>query len=334
MGVCWLVSSITVDAVTNAPAAELIVVTGAAGERAFGEMFANWTMRLEEAATSAEVKFTVIGQGKEDKAGDREQFRGVLAAIPAKATEPLWIVLIGHGTYDGSTAKFNLRGPDVSATELAEWLRPLQRPLAIIDCTSSSAPFMNRLKGPDRVVITATKSGTERNFARFGDYFSAGIADPDADLDKDGQTSLLEAFIKASKQAQAYYTEQGRLATEHALLDDNADGLGSRADWFRGVRAVKKPTGDAEIDGFRAHQFHLLRSETERQLTPAERAERDRLELALKRHRERKDRMKEELYYSQLEKIVVQIAGIYEKAEARQKPATPPKPGTTDSAAK
>ena len=63
--------------------------------------------------------------------------------------EPLWLVLIGHGTFDGHTAKFNLRGPDVSATDLAEWLAEMKRPLAVINCASSSSPFINRLAGVD-----------------------------------------------------------------------------------------------------------------------------------------------------------------------------------------
>lgn len=319
VGLIMLALTLTARAAeTNAPVAELIVVTGAAGERDFGEMFASWAMRLKEVAARSEAKFTWIGQGPAAQGGDRAALKRRLSECPTKSPEPLWLVLIGHGTYDGRTAKLNLRGPDIAAAELAEWLKPFERPLAIVNCTSASAPFINRLKGPDRVVVTATKSGTEKNFARFGNFFTAAVADSRADLDKDGQTSLLEAFLMAAKEAQNFYDEKGRLATEHALLDDNSDGLGSRAEWFRGVRAVKKPEGKAEIDGFRAHQLHLVRSELEKRLTAEERGERDRLELALNRHRERKVRMTEDAYYSQLEKIVIQIARIYEQAEARQ----------------
>ena len=310
-----LIPMLTLAEETNTPPARLIVVTGAAGEQSFGEMFASWSMRLKEAAELAGVEYSVIGQGKATATTDRDELKRALEGAEKNSAEPLWLVLIGHGTFDGKLAKLNLRGPDVSAADLADWLKSYRRPLAIINCTSCSAPFLDRLKGPDRIVISATKSGSEKNFARFGSYFTAGIADAAADLDKDGQTSLLEAFLKASKDAQAYYLEQGRLATEHALLDDNADGLGSRAEWFRGVRAVKKPTGKAEIDGFRAHQLHLIRSELEKRFTPGQRAERDRLEMALNRHRDRKTRLKEDLYYEQLEKIVIQIAKIYETVE-------------------
>ena len=153
----------------------------------------------------------------------------------------MWLVLIGHGTFDGKEARFNLRGPDVSADELALWLKPFRRPLAVIDTASCSAPFLNLLSATNRVIITATRSGNEQNFTRFGQYLAQALTDPEANLDKDGQVSLLEAFLTASHQAAEFYKLQGRLVTEHALLDDNGDGLGTPADWFRGLRAIKRP---------------------------------------------------------------------------------------------
>src|SRR5262249_53253088 len=153
---------------------------------------------------------------------------------------PLWIVLIGHGTFDGREAKFNLRGPDLTEVELAEWLAPLKRPAAVINCASASGPFLNRLSGPNRVVVTATRSGHEQNLARFGQSLAESIADPRADLDKDGQISLLEAYLTASSRVAEYYKTHAQLATEHPLLDDNGDKLGTPPDWFHGIRATKR----------------------------------------------------------------------------------------------
>ena len=136
-------------------------------------------------------------------------------------------MVIGHGTFDGKEAKFNLRGPDLSAADLAEWLKPFRRPVAVINCASASSPFINKLSATNRVIIAATRSGYEQNYARFGEYISSAVADPQADLDKDGQTSLLEAFLMASRRVAEFYNTEGRLATEHALLDDNGDGLGT-----------------------------------------------------------------------------------------------------------
>ncbi len=126
------------------------------------------------------------------------------------------------------------------------------------------------------------------NITRFGGYFARALADRAADLDKDGQTSLLEAFLAASHRTEEFYKQAGRLATEHALLDDNGDGLGTPAAWFRGVRAVKKPDKGATIDGLRAHQIHLVRNLDEKQLPPALRARRDELEISISRLREGK----------------------------------------------
>jgi hypothetical protein len=238
-----------------------------------------------------------------------------LDAEPKDTFAPLWLVFIGHGTYADQVAKFNLRGPDVSAAELKDWLKPFRRPLAIINTASASSPFLADLSQIGRVVVTATKSGFEQNFARFGQYFPEAIADPQADLDKDDQVSLLEAFLTASRRVAQFYEQEGRLATEHALLDDNGDGLGTPADWFRGVRAVKRPQEGATSDGLRAHQFHLIPSERERQMPPELRARRDALELAVAQLREVKSDMTEAAYYKQLEKLLIDLAQLYEKAE-------------------
>ncbi|HEX4349276.1 MAG TPA: hypothetical protein VH251_02755, partial [Verrucomicrobiae bacterium] len=170
----------------------------------------------------------------------------------------------------------------------------------------------NALSGPDRVIITATRSGYEVNATRFGGYMAKAIADPAADLDKDGQTSLLEAFLLASREVAQFYKEAGRLATEHPLLDDNGDGLGTSADWFRSVRAVKTAANGKSVDGVRAHQFHLVRSEVEQELSPAARGRRDELEKKLSELRSRKETMPEDQYYSQLEGILVEIARLYQ----------------------
>lgn len=297
----------------------VIVVVGAAGERKYGEMFGNWAMRVKAAAKRAEAKFTMIGINESAKAKDLDQLQDVLAKAEVKSDHDLWLVLIGHGTFTSRSAKFNLRGPDLAAGQLDEWLDPFERPLAIINCSSCSAPFLKKLMAPNRVIVSATKSGNESTFTQFGEYFTAGLAGEGADLDKDEQVSLLELFLTASKNVYAYYEQNSELATEHALIDDNGDGLGTRAEWFRGVRATKKPSGGGSVDGYRAHQIHLLRSEFEKQLSPELRAKRDRLEMSLIRHRDRKKRLKEDLYYSQLESILIQISRIYAQAEEKMK---------------
>jgi hypothetical protein len=137
------------------------------------------------------------------------------------------------------------------------------------------------------------------------------IADPSADLDKDGQTSLLEAFLSASRQTAEFYSSASRLATEHALLDDNGDGLGTPADFFSGVRAVRSAKEGAALDGMRAHQVHLTPSIQERELSDEQRARRDELERQIEALRAAKSQLTEDEYYRRLEVLLVELARIY-----------------------
>jgi len=313
----------------------VIVVIGAAGTEEFGAQFTKWARLWEEACSKGEAKFAAIGLDTVEglpapalpppllsqestgvRANDRTTLQKILADEPKQTTAALWLVLIGHGTFDGRTAKFNLRGPDISADDLAEWLKPLLRPIVVINTASSSAPFLSKLSAQGRVVITATKSGYEQNYTRFGQYLAGAIAEPQADLDKDGQTSLLEAFLTASGRVDEFYSGRGRLVTEYALLDDNGDGLGTRADWFRGIRPVRKAEpAQAGLDGYRAHQFHIVHSEAENKIRPGLRAQRDRLELEVVKLRDAKEKFSEDEYFSKLEALLYDIAQIYEQTD-------------------
>jgi hypothetical protein len=300
----------------------VIVIVGAAGEKDYGVNFANWAKLWEQACQKANAQFIPIGLDP-NKTNDLQIFKQTLEHEPKDGTRDLWLVFLGHGTFDGKEAKFNLRGPDLSAAELAMLLESIHRPLAIIDTASASSPFLAKLSGEGRVVITATRSGYEQNYARFGQFFSAAIADPNADLDKDGQVSLLEAFLMSAHQLAEFYTTQGRLASEHPLIDDNGDGLGTPPDWFRGTRAVKKPAQGTSVDGLRANQFHLIRSEAERKLSPAVRLRRNELELAILHLRDTKDTVPVDEYYQELEKLMLELARLYEGAESPKSSQNP-----------
>lgn len=290
----------------------VLVVVGAAGQPEFGSNFLRQALLWQQASAQSGGRFLQLGLDQPGPTNDYDRLRQTLAAEPTEGPGELWLVLIGHGTFDGHEARFNLRGPDLSATELALWLQPFRRPLAVLDTSPASAPFLNKLSGTNRVLLTATRSGHEQNFTHFGQFLSEAITDPQADLDKDGQVSLLEAFLFASSQVGEFYKTAGRLATEHALLDDNGDGLGTPADWFRGVRAIKKPRDKATVDGLLAGQFHLVRSPSELQFSPPQRARRDALEQALFRLRERKPQLLEADYYRELEKLLLELARFYQ----------------------
>ena len=295
----------------------VIVVVGATGTPEYATQFAKWTGLWEQACAKGNAKFTAIGLDENEGSSDRASLQEILAKQSEQTSAALWLVLIGHGTFDGRTAKFNLRGPDISAGDLAEWLKPVRSPVAVIDTASSSAPFLKELSSAGRIVITATKSGFEQNFTRFGQYFAEAIINSRADLDKDGQTSLLEAFLIASHAVSEFYSAAGRLATEHALLDDNGDGLGTPAEWFRGIRPVQKARDDASLDGYRAHQRHLLRSAGETAMPPDLRAKRDQLELQVMELRDAKASLSDEEYFARLQPLLREIARIYEQNDQR-----------------
>jgi hypothetical protein len=301
---------------SSAERASLLLVRGAAGTDEFGKLFDAWEAQWRAAAEKGDVAVRTIGSDRDSEAPPLDALRQAISTEADGSARPLWIVLIGHGTFDGRDAKFNLSGPDVTAGQLAEWLEPVGRPLAVINCASSSAPFLDRLCVPGRVVITATRSGHEVNFARFGGHLARAIDDATADLDKDGQVSLLEAFLTASRWTSAAYQGLGQLATEHALLDDTGDSQGVSEDFFDGLLPVKQPEGNQTLDGHRAHQWHFVPSEEERRFPDELRPRRDELELEIARLRDQKPQLNEDEYYAQLERLLVDLAELYERAES------------------
>ena len=269
------------------------------------------------AAEKAAAEFQVVGDDEAVEPNDRERLQKLLADIERRRRRAA--VAGVHRPRHVRRAHGEVQSARAGRRRPRNWPRGSRRQAAARrrQCASASAPFINRLAGENRVVITATKSGDEQNFARFGQYISAAIADPAADLDKDGQVSLLEAYLTACRQVEEFYEQEARLATEHALLDDNGDGLGTPAAWFRGLRATQRAKDGAALDGTRAHQFHLVASDRERKLPPEVRKRRDELELKIAALRDEKQKLDEEEYYERLEKLMVELAQVYDGSKAR-----------------
>src|SRR5262249_15348109 len=146
------------DVATNRTA--VLLVVGASGESEYGSNFLHQATLWQQACAEAGVCSKSIGLSS--STNDHEMLRQALVD-EAERSGPFWLVFIGHGTFDGKDAWFNLRGPDVSATELVAWLTPFRRPLAVINTAASSGPFLNKLSRTNRVIITATRSGNEQN---------------------------------------------------------------------------------------------------------------------------------------------------------------------------
>jgi len=197
----------------------------------------------------------------------------------AKPADAFVLMMIGHGTFDGEEYKFNLPGPDISAPELAALLNriPAGRQL-VVDMTSASGGATAALKKDNRTIITATKSGTEKNATVFARFWVDALRDPAADTDKNETISALEAFTYADKKTAQFYTEQKHLATEHPQVDDQQHaaafpllkfGAATAAitDPAKRELAAKKDDIEGKIDALKYQKDLMAPDEYKRQLT-------------------------------------------------------------------
>ncbi len=105
-----------------------ILVQGAGGEEASQTKFNTWVDKWLATAKLGQARVTLIGRDSTNALRSLEQLRTALSHEPKEGPADLWIVLIGHGTFNGREAKFNLTGGDLSAVELATLLQPFRRP--------------------------------------------------------------------------------------------------------------------------------------------------------------------------------------------------------------
>jgi hypothetical protein len=232
------------------------------------------------------------------------QLKEALNAVArdAKADDDFALILIGHGSFDGVDYKFNLVGPDVTATELAEMCnRIAARRQLVVDTTSASGGAIHSLERPGRAVIAATKSGTEKNATVFARFWVEAFQDPSADTDKSDSISAMEAFAYATKKTADFYDSQKRLATEHAVFDDVGSGEPVRA------------AGDGQ--GMFMSSFTLLRLGASQQAAndPAKRAlleQKDSLEQKIDTLKYQKAAMDQADYKKQLTDALVQLAKV------------------------
>lgn len=304
---------------TSTSGNHLLLVVGAAGEESYGSEFQQWAERWLELAKRQDWQTTTIGMAGHDETDADNALTQLRQAIEAHQQSPerLWLVMLGHGTFARNTGKFNLVGPDVSAGELKQWLATVSAPVIVVNCSSSSAPFLTELAGKNRILLTATRSGNEMNYARFGKYLSLAISDLASDIDHDQEVSLLEAFLAASANTERFYQEESRLATEHALLDDNGDRTGTSADFYRGLQPNKKVADDKPIDGQSARKIILYSSSAAIQLNAEQQQQRQQIESAIENLRLQKNQLPSKDYYDQLEQLLLEMARIYDAATAQ-----------------
>jgi hypothetical protein len=276
-----------------------VVVTGLGGQDAYAGEFEKQAAAIAKAcsalADDADVKLL------SSSVATRVSVQAALKAAGQAAApdDRLLLYLVGHGSYDGEDYKFNVTGPDFTGRELAGWLDALPIGEQLVVATgSSSGALQDPLKKSTRVVITGTRSGSERNVTRFGSEFSQALIDAAADADKNGTVSAQEAFDFAQRNVKSYYEKEARLASEHAQL------YGDRA----AVEVVARLPGGAAAGATAAHAPAVVDSPERRRLT-----------LALETLRAKKGEMAADDYNTRLEALLLELATLDAAA-----PAAPP----------
>ena len=314
MPLCLAMGS-PIGAADAAGQSHLLVVAGLGGEAQYRDAFHEWAMAMVGAAESHGIpaeNVTYLGEkperdpaiidGPSTKAGIEKTFQDLASRLGRGDT--LLVLLLGHGTFQSGESRFNLPGPDLSAADLAGLLDRLPAAkVAVVNAASASGEFAKALAGKDRIVVTATKSGMERNETVFGRYFVEAYAGEGADADKDGRVSVLEAFEYARRRVSRFYEAENRLLTEHAVLEDSGDGVGSQ-------------TPDARGDGARARTFFLAGAAAPGgaaggaagSRVAALEAERAAVEERLEALKARKESMDAAAYEAELERLLVELA--------------------------
>jgi hypothetical protein len=280
-----------------------LTVAGLGGEDQYDQRFAGWASdlnKLLKAEPGAKVD-TLSG-----KDATKANVEGKLRALAStKADDSFVLVLIGHGTYDDLDYKFNIPGPDISATELAGLLDKIPAKQVVINATSASGGSLAALQKPKRVVITATKSGTEKNATVFARFFIEALRDPAADTDKNQAISVLEAFRYAEEKTGKYFETQKRLATEHAMIEDVGKG--------EGVKAPSPENGEGLIAG-RQVLLHLgsvasIVNDPEKQKLLKRK---DELETQIDELKYRKAAVPQREYQQQMRQLLLDLATVQE----------------------
>ena len=234
-----LVLSIGILAALAAPCAAqtegarfAVIVQGASGDPDYAGLHRSWVdalsalMQKRLGLDAAHVIVLAEQPKPGELKGSAEDVRTTFTRLAkdAKPDDLVFVMLIGHGSGDGAAAKFNLIGPDLTVDEWKALLAPITARMVIVNSTGSSFPFLAGLAAKNRIVITATNSYAQKYDTVFADAFIKAMTATDADADKNGRISVLEAFNYASRLVAQHYEQTGHLSTEHAVYDDLGDG--------------------------------------------------------------------------------------------------------------
>jgi hypothetical protein len=293
-----------------------LIVSGVSGGEKFAQNQKKWVTGLDSTLRGrlgvAADHITILTEdGAGAKNATKEGVAGALAALRQRVTEndTLLIVLMGHGTFDGAVAKFNLVGPDMDAKEWKQALAGIAARIIFVNTTSSSFPFVEELSAKNRIVIAATESAAQRYDTMFPEFFIEALdKGAESDSDKNGRLSVWEAFTYASQAVKAAFDQKGTLVTERAVIDDNGDGVARQA------------TGNG-ADGVLAKTTFLDAEPASSAANPAAAAlekQRIALEAQIEELKGRKAQMAPADYDAQLEKLAIDLARV--SAQIRSTP--------------
>lgn len=216
----------------------VVILAGAAPAEQYKNQIEGWALRLHDVLTEdyryrADQIVLLMDQPDPEDArisgsSQAESIRDALHDLRdvVNPGDQLFIFLLGHGTSDEEAAKFVIRGIDMTARDMAAMLETFsEQDIVVVNAASVSYPFSVSLSGPGRVIVSATRSAAEKYDTVFAEFFIAALAGHSGDRDKNRRVSVWEAFRMASQKVENWYADQNRIATEHAVLDDNGDGI-------------------------------------------------------------------------------------------------------------
>ncbi|HEU0093491.1 MAG TPA: C13 family peptidase [Vicinamibacteria bacterium] len=304
----------------GAEQSHLLIVVGLGGEPKYTDAFHELALKMIQAAEKkmgvAASNITYLGEKAANPAvpvykgrSSRENVQKALGTLAQTAGpgDLVFILLIGHGGAQGGESRFNLPGPDMTAADFAPLLAALSgRQVVFVNTASASGDFVKALSAKGRIIVTATKSAMERNQTEFPSYFVQAFSEDGADADKDQRVSVLEAFTYARREVERFYEKGHLLLTEHAILDDNGDGVGSAVpDPATGDGRVARTVflgggDDSAADGAASAAADPRVADLRRQ--------RRTLEQEIGALKARKDAMEPAQYEEELEKLLVELA--------------------------